>query len=252
MRRIYGSWWHLYAVHPCSTQLRWSSSSSLATTPKNEKENLLFAIEQIAKSIKTHPESVNVLLDRMDRDARQTLATEFIKHLELDEVEDVEKEFRHADVGRDGFLSQKEFELWLLESFRRKRGTSMNELPISLLVKIAIVSGVPFVGFGFLDNAVMLLAGDLIDHTVGFYLHTSVMASAAMGGVVSGTVGMQVHGVLDRGFAQFGFEMPHLTVEQQKLRSVFLAGHLGGTLGIAFGLTLGMLPLLFLQPHKAH
>jgi hypothetical protein len=41
--------------------------------------------------------------------------------------------------------------------------------------------------------------------------------------------------------------VPILSDEQRKSRKVFLAGHIGGTLGIALGLSLGMLPLLFIS-----
>lgn len=227
------------------SQRRW------AAPPASNDMDLVEAMDKVAESLKTNVGSANALLERMGQDGRRSLAIAFIERLELDDTDDVEREFKRADVGRDGYLSPKEFEKWLLESFRRTGDTSSNELleepSRSVLIRISVVAAIPFVGFGFLDNAIMLLTGDLIDQTVGLYLHTSVMASAAMGNVVSGTIGMQVHGALDRAFTQLGFGMPPLSSQQQKLRSVFLAGHIGGTIGIALGLTLGMLPLLFIK-----
>lgn len=114
------------------------------------------------------------------------------------------------------------------------------------LLLVALEAGLPFVGFGFLDNATMILAGDAIDRTVGFYLNCSVMASAAMGNVVSGCMGMQVHGFVEKLVQRLNLPIPPLTVAQRRSQRVFLAGHIGGTIGIATGLTLGLVPLLFI------
>lgn len=115
------------------------------------------------------------------------------------------------------------------------------------LALIALEAGLPFVGFGFLDNATMILAGDFIDGTIGFYLHCSVLASAAMGNVVSGICGMQVHGLIDKAVQKLSINTPVLSEEQMKEKSVFFAGHIGGTIGILIGLVCGMVPLLFLD-----
>ena len=40
---------------------------------------------------------------------------------------------------------------------------------------------IPFVGFGFLDNALMIIAGDYIDTTIGVALGISTMAAAGFG-----------------------------------------------------------------------
>jgi hypothetical protein len=102
------------------------------------------------------------------------------------------------------------------------------------------------VGFGFLDNAVMILAGDAIDRTIGLYLNCTVMASAAMGNVVSGCMGMQVHGFVEKIVQRLNLPIPPLSDEQRRSQRVFMAGHIGGTVGVATGLSLGLLPLLFI------
>lgn len=115
------------------------------------------------------------------------------------------------------------------------------------LIFVAMEAGLPFVGFGFLDNAAMILAGDAIDNTLGFYLNCSVLASAAMGNVCSGLLGMQVHGLIEKGMRRVFTFAPELSMEMMRHPRVFLAGHIGGTVGILIGLLLGMLPLLFLN-----
>jgi hypothetical protein len=57
------------------------------------------------------------------------------------------------------------------------------ERPPSLqdLRQYALVTSVPFIGFGFFDNAIMLLAGDFFDIHLGVTLGISTLASAALG-----------------------------------------------------------------------
>ena len=46
--------------------------------------------------------------------------------------------------------------------------TATAEMPDSLeLRRLAIVSALPMVGFGFVDNLIMIQAGDLIDNSIG-------------------------------------------------------------------------------------
>jgi Transmembrane protein 65 len=44
-----------------------------------------------------------------------------------------------------------------------------------------IINALPFVGFGFLDNFTMIIAGDYIEHTLGIFMSISTMAAAALG-----------------------------------------------------------------------
>ncbi|EPY41646.1 hypothetical protein AGDE_02278 [Angomonas deanei] len=190
-----------------------------------------------------------------------------------------EREVRAADQDNDRQISPKDFDHWFENAQRRKQEEKKKKaaeeaeqkekkgveataestttstktkvitgaVPFAALCLIGLEAGLPFVGFGFLDNATMILAGDFIDGTLGFYLNCSVLASAAMGNVCSGMLGMQVHGLIDKAVQKLNFNTPVLTDEQMKDRRVFFAGHLGGTIGIMIGLTLGMLPLLFMD-----
>lgn len=185
-------------------------------------------------------------------------------------------EVEKADVDKDRAISPKDFDHWFESALKRKQEeqkkrnelllnsnspaaaaaaapvTSGSKIPLSALVLIAVEAGLPFVGFGFLDNATMILAGDAIDSTLGFYLNCSVLASAAMGNVCSGILGMQVHGLIDKAVQKLNFNTPVLTEEMMRDRRVFFAGHIGGTVGIMIGLLLGMLPLLFLGRSDAN
>ena len=56
--------------------------------------------------------------------------------------------------------------------------------------KLAIHNSIPFVGFGFLDNLIMILAGEYIDMTLGMTLGISTMAAAALGNTISDLCGI--------------------------------------------------------------
>ncbi|KAF0770904.1 hypothetical protein AaE_002516, partial [Aphanomyces astaci] len=45
-------------------------------------------------------------------------------------------------------------------------------------------SMVPFLGFGFVDNFILILAGDYIDITLGVSLGISSMAAAGIGNAI--------------------------------------------------------------------
>uniref|UniRef100_A0A8C5N1U1 Transmembrane protein 65 n=1 Tax=Leptobrachium leishanense TaxID=445787 RepID=A0A8C5N1U1_9ANUR len=51
-------------------------------------------------------------------------------------------------------------------------------------------NALPFVGFGFLDNAIMIAAGTQIELSIGVVLGISTMAAAALGNLVSDLAGL--------------------------------------------------------------
>jgi hypothetical protein len=48
------------------------------------------------------------------------------------------------------------------------------------LMLTSLNNGLPFIGFGFIDNSVMILAGDIIDVKLGVTLGVSTMACAGI------------------------------------------------------------------------
>ena len=58
------------------------------------------------------------------------------------------------------------------------------------LISTALAAGVPFVGFGFMDNAIMIIAGETIEVKLGLVLGITTMASAAIGNLLSDVAGV--------------------------------------------------------------
>uniref|UniRef100_A0A1I8HPG2 Transmembrane protein 65 n=1 Tax=Macrostomum lignano TaxID=282301 RepID=A0A1I8HPG2_9PLAT len=113
------------------------------------------------------------------------------------------------------------------------------------------LSAIPFVGFGFFDNAIMIVAGEYIDLTLGAAFCISTLAAAALGNWVSDLAGLSLASWVEGMTSRLGFETPRLTPQQLELRSTRWATVFGRSLGISLGCLLGMLPLLFIDTDEA-
>lgn len=65
-----------------------------------------------------------------------------------------------------------------------------NKTRLNTFVIAFVVSSVPFIGFGFLDNFFMIIAGDYIESSIGVYMCLSTMAAAALGNTISDIFGL--------------------------------------------------------------
>lgn len=109
---------------------------------------------------------------------------------------------------------------------------------------------IPFMGFGFLDNAVMILAGDYIESSVGVAFHLSVLAAAGLGNTVSDLVGILFGGWIEAVADKFGVPKPHFTPEEAHSKRARMTRSAGQAFGIFIGCLLGMFPLLFIDTTK--
>ena len=115
------------------------------------------------------------------------------------------------------------------------------------LRQLAIFQAMPFVGFGFLDNFIMIIAGEYIDLTIGATLSISTMAAAALGNTISDVFGIGSAWYVEHWSARLGIHAPPLTLEQMQLTSCRLTANAGRALGVMFGCIIGMVPLLFIE-----
>ncbi|KAF0024152.1 hypothetical protein F2P81_022954 [Scophthalmus maximus] len=100
-------------------------------------------------------------------------------------------------------------------------------------------NALPFVGFGFLDNAIMIAAGTQIELSIGVTLGISTMAAAALGNLVSDLAGLGT--CISLRFA---------TVKTPGERVFFFTSAQGKAIGVTIGCILGMFPLFFLDDEK--
>ena len=76
--------------------------------------------------------------------------------------------------------------------------------------------GLPFIGFGFVDNFLMIVAGDLIESYIGMFLPISTMAAAGLGNAFSDVAGIGLAHHIEYFCSKLTHE-PVLTSEQFSL-----------------------------------
>ncbi|XP_060099228.1 transmembrane protein 65 [Heteronotia binoei] len=111
-------------------------------------------------------------------------------------------------------------------------------------------NAIPFVGFGFLDNAIMIAAGTQIELSIGIVLGISTMAAAALGNLVSDLAGLGLAGYVEALASRLGLSIPELTPKQADMWQTRLSAHLGKAIGVAIGCLLGMFPLFFFKDEE--
>jgi tRNA-specific adenosine deaminase 1 len=116
---------------------------------------------------------------------------------------------------------------------------------------VAINQAIPFVGFGIMDNAILILAGDAIDNSLGVMFGISTLCAAALGNIISDVAGVGLGTVIEDFCARLGIPQPNLTQAQRQLRSVRFTNQIGCAFGLIIGCVIGMFPLLFLDAEKA-
>eukprot|EP01060_Flectonema_neradi_P034726 TRINITY_DN6198_c2_g1_i2.p1 TRINITY_DN6198_c2_g1~~TRINITY_DN6198_c2_g1_i2.p1 ORF type:complete len:398 (+),score=60.63 TRINITY_DN6198_c2_g1_i2:54-1247(+) len=150
--------------------------------------------------------------------------------------------------------------MWYRSVMRGVRGTGRRYCsskaaqtePLSREIKIRhfLACAVPMVGFGIMDNTIMIHAGDLIDNFFGQYLKFTLIA-AAFGQLFSDVAGVLFGGTVEALAAKVGLQYPTMTNAQRNLRSTKIVGTVGAAIGVMIGCGLGMINLLFLDLEKA-
>lgn len=84
----------------------------------------------------------------------------------------------------------------------------------------------PFIGFGFLDNFFMIIAGDYIESSIGVYMCLSTMGAAALGNTISDIFGLGLASYVEQFCTFIGIVAPELTPTQQNMAITQRAGSL--------------------------
>ncbi|NXR21979.1 TMM65 protein, partial [Cinclus mexicanus] len=113
-------------------------------------------------------------------------------------------------------------------------------------------NALPFVGFGFLDNAIMIAAGTQIELSIGVVLGISTMAgkfkfffSFFFSFFFFLLCCSSLAGYVEALASRLGLSIPDLTPKQADMWQTRLSAHLGKAIGVTIGCILGMFPLLF-------
>ncbi|XP_010864036.1 transmembrane protein 65 [Esox lucius] len=111
---------------------------------------------------------------------------------------------------------------------------------------VLLHNAIPFIGFGFLDNAIMIAAGTQIELSIGVTFGISTMAAAALGNLVSDLAGLGLAGYVEALASRLGMQVPDLTPKQVDMWQTRVSSHMGKGIGVTIGCILGMFPLFFL------
>ena len=118
------------------------------------------------------------------------------------------------------------------------------------LMQLSVQAGIPFIGFGILDNAIMLTAGNQIEASMGVALGMSPLMAAGFGNLISDVAGLKAGGIIESIASKMGLPDPGLTAEQLRLASVKRVSLFSGAVGIALGCIIGLFPLLFIDENR--
>eukprot|EP00697_Spironema_sp_BW2_P013312 gnl/Spiro4/3344_TR1631_c0_g1_i1.p2 gnl/Spiro4/3344_TR1631_c0_g1~~gnl/Spiro4/3344_TR1631_c0_g1_i1.p2 ORF type:complete len:414 (-),score=88.71 gnl/Spiro4/3344_TR1631_c0_g1_i1:56-1216(-) len=119
------------------------------------------------------------------------------------------------------------------------------------LVRHFIAAMVPMIGFGFMDNTVMIQAGDFVDNTLGVKLGIGTLTAAACGQCCSDFAGVCFGGVVAAMASKLGLPPSGMDAAQLGLRRVKFITTLGMAVGVLCGCGLGMVGLLFMDLEKS-
>ena len=158
---------------------------------------------------------------RLDRDGSGSLSRkEFEAGLSFDRI----------NTNHDSSISQAEF-IRAIVSARRggahvaaasssasaSASSSSSSSSISLgpqYMLLAAKVGIPFIAFGFVDNIIMIAAGDHIESSVGHALALSTLCAAGLGNLMSDVVGIVATEGIERATIALGLPSPSLTPKQ--------------------------------------
>jgi Ca2+-binding EF-hand superfamily protein len=192
---------------------------------------------------------------------------EMIRLLPPDSRQEIKNMFIQADTNKDGVIEKKEFMRWCRGRHAHFAGSDMSGSfsgsfdlnatgqaePVSLkpsgaqLLKVALRNAPPMLAFGFVDNFIMIMAGDFIDERLSLALGLSTMAAAGLGNAFSDVVGVGMGSSIEASSEKLGLPDPKLTRAQGDSFSAKAAHGASSALFIFIGCLLGMVPLWFLD-----
>ena len=192
--------------------------------------------EALARMLSSDPVKLEAFVKALPSDTKKVVGLRWA-------MAELEDEFAKADYNADGHLTFQEFHNWAHGTVTGTGPTNAEaNVTNEQLRALAIQNIIPFIGFGCVDNSLMILSGDLIDSTIGVALGISTLAAAALGNAMSNSLGMVLHGFIERFANSIGLPDPRLTVTQRHAKSVKNVKMVSGVAGVMIGCVLGALP----------
>lgn len=180
---------------------------------------------------------------------QSTIKEETLHQLDTEYVNDmlklVKQQPTHASLTRGQIASAVAYQRML------QRYSSFSHKPPNWkqLTGVAVAAGLPFLGFGLVDNLVMLVAGEGIDAAFGVRLGMTTLASAGLGNMVADVIGVTAtQQIKELSRRTTWAQPPRLSTLQQSMNRVRVAKMLGAASFVSIGCLIGMVPLAFMPP----
>uniref|UniRef100_A0A667ZZ79 Transmembrane protein 65 n=1 Tax=Myripristis murdjan TaxID=586833 RepID=A0A667ZZ79_9TELE len=120
------------------------------------------------------------------------------------------------------------------------------------IAQVLLHNAIPFIGFGFLDNAIMIVAGTQIELSIGVILGISTMLCFLLSihPLFSLSLSLplsRLAGYVEALACRLGMQIPDLSPKQADMWQTRVSSHTGKAIGVGIGCILGMFPLLFFK-----
>ncbi|KAG2784079.1 hypothetical protein JG687_00008405 [Phytophthora cactorum] len=242
-----------------ATTLQWGASAISQTYQPVKSKG---SIPKVSARSKQKPKtSVDELVERfqsLSKAQRYNVITKVASNY----TNELEKLLKTADTDQDGLLSHDQLRGLLTSRFRLRPVASTN--PAASLSSRALApptrrqlryvmigSAIPFVGFGLIDNLILLVAGDAIETHFHSSYAMSMLCAAALGNTVADVVGLSLGGGIEGLARRLGIPDPMLSKAQANMSITLWCNFLASAGGITLGCLIGMIPLLFMN-HDAY
>jgi tRNA-specific adenosine deaminase 1 len=106
-------------------------------------------------------------------------------------------------------------------------------------------------GFGFMDNSIMIIAGNFIDCSVGVLLGLSTLSAAAIGQIVANGASVVFGGYVEALARRLGLPSAGLNSAQRSLPEIRRIGMFGNLCGVVVGAALGLIHLLWIDTARS-
>jgi len=157
---------------------------------------------------------------------------------------DFRADFDSVDKDQSGSISRSEFRRYLTKVHHRtlESGSDPTRRQLALF---ALNSALPMVVFGFLDNSIMIVGGDVVDDLVGATFRLSTLACAALANTFADVLGISIGNSVEALTKRVGLPQASISEAQLATPLVRRVGMAAASGGIFVGCIMGMLPLLF-------
>lgn len=244
-----------------TTTMQWGASAIAQHTSALKVKGSMPKVLGRKSSKSKSKASVDALLNHF-QSLSKAQRFNIMKKVASNYTKELEMLLKAADTDQDGLLSHDQLRGLLTSRFRLRPVASMNPTaslssralspPTHRQLKLVMIgSAIPFVGFGLVDNLILLVAGDAIETHFHSSYAMSMLCAAALGNTVADVVGLSLGGGIESMARRLGIPDPMLSKAQANMSVTLWCNFIASAGGITLGCLIGMIPLLFMN-HDAY